>query len=1094
MSRVQAEYRGAMSPRRLTLLVLGALVALLGLPASALAQSPPTNDTAATPGAWQTTPYSVQLAGTDPDGGPVDMHWQLDSGPINVEADDTVITISAPGAYTFRTRAVDGEGLSSGWRDEPLRIDTVAPTDASTPATAAAASGWHLAPTSYEVRAVDITSGVDRVEWTLDGGAVQSGPNGSNVAIPTSGPHLLRTRAVDVAGNVSAWTDHVVRVDAVAPTDTTALPTGWRTAPVAVDVKGTDAHSGVDRVSWVINGGAPATGTPSGAFTISADGQHTVQTLVRDVAGNESGWTVHTVKIDTAAPTNLTDAPDAWTQAAHVEVKASDAVSGVDRVEWQIDGGPWLHGPSGSVVSFTATGQYQLATRARDVAGNLSTTRLETVRIDADPPTNTTAQPSNPVSNPYQVAVTGTDADSGVATVEWQVDGGAINSGASGDPATITGGGSHTLRTRVIDAAGNPSAWRTDTVTVDANLGDNVPPVDTTTAGSTTLWRNAPFTVTVQAVDAGSGVALIEYRRPGVLTGTTTTTASVLIADEGDNVLETRVTDHAGNRTSWRRQHFKIDTSLPVDTIDIPTGWQRANTFTLTATDAYSGVDDIEYTVNGGPDQVGNPGQVVTVGADGTYTIVSRVIDYAGHSSAYTTRTLKVDTVNPVNTSAVPAGGWLNAPLELVLSGTDLHFHTMQWRVDGGEVQDGGPAIVGEDGTHVLETRAVDEAGNVSAWRSDTVMIDAAAPANTTPAAPSGWRSTAYSVVIAGDDGAGSGVDRIERTIDGGAVSNDPNVTISGDGVHTLRSRIVDEVGHASAWREDVIRIDSAAPQVALSCSSAADAWSRGPATCGVTVDGGLSGVGSATVAGADGGTVAVGNGATVTVSDDGARQLRLEAVDGAGNAAAAEASVMVDRTAPAAGLSCAAAGGKYSCRADASDATSGVAALGWSADGGAFTTIAPGASFTVAKGKLTLRAVDVAGNETVTAPVTLAPAPAGARVRISSVPVYLAGHKNPDGMLGGLNAARSANGTVSLDVRPLAVGRGTYRVELRLKAGKRSRRVKRTYKVGSTGALPRLSASLSRATKTCRITLTVRKKAGKRWRKHAATRLVLKK
>ena len=96
--------------------------------------------------------------------------------------------------------------------------------------------------------------------------------------------------------------------------------------------------------------------------------------------------------------------------------------------------------------------------------------------------------------------------------------------------------------------------------------------------------------------------------------------------------------------------------------------------------------------------------------------------------------------------------------------------------------------------------------------------------------------------------------------------------------------------------------------------------------------------------------------------------------------------------------------------------------------------------------------------------------------------------------MLGGLNAARSANGTVSLDLRPLAVGRGTYRVELKLKAGKRSKSVKRTYKVGSTGALPRISASLSRATDTCKITLTVRKKAGKRWRKHAATRLVLKK
>ena len=96
--------------------------------------------------------------------------------------------------------------------------------------------------------------------------------------------------------------------------------------------------------------------------------------------------------------------------------------------------------------------------------------------------------------------------------------------------------------------------------------------------------------------------------------------------------------------------------------------------------------------------------------------------------------------------------------------------------------------------------------------------------------------------------------------------------------------------------------------------------------------------------------------------------------------------------------------------------------------------------------------------------------------------------------MLGALNAVRSANGTVSLDLRPLAVGRGRYRVEIALKSGKHAKKVKRSYTVGRTGALPRLSASLSKATQKCTITLTVRKQVGKRWRKHAGTRLVLAK
>ena len=170
-----------------------------------------------------------------------------------------------------------------------------------------------------------------------------------------------------------------------------------------------------------------------------------------------------------------------------------------------------------------------------------------------------------------------------------------------------------------------------------------------------------------------------------------------------------------------------------------------------------------------------------------------------------------------------------------------------------------------------------------------------------------------------------------------------------------------------------------------------------------------------------------------------------------------------------------------------------------WPPSAGAWTAASSrrsraGGSFTVAKGQVRLRAVDVAGNETITDPVTLAAIAKTVKVRISSVPVYLKGHKDADSMVGALNAVRSARGTVSVDLRPLAVGRGKYRVELSLKSGKHSKRFKRTYKVGRTGALPRISASLSKATAKTTITLTVRKQSGTHWRKHAGTRVVLAK
>ena len=1088
-----------MAHGRSPILLLIALVALFAVPASALAQGDPNvpvNTTDPSPGqVWLTSPYEVELTGTDVEDLDVDMQWRLGAaGAVTTVPTGSLVTISDQGQHQFETQALDDSGNVSGWRTEDLWIDMVEPTDATSPGT-----GWFPAPTTVSVDAVDITSGVDHIEYILDGAPVQSAANGFDVPVSGDGTHLLRTRAVDVAGNVSDWRDHTIRVDTVTPTDTTAVPSGWQTAPLSVSVTGADVHSGIDEVTWRIDGGTPTTTTTvPGSLTVSAEGEHTVETYVRDAAGHATGWKAHTVRIDTTAPANTTLPSDgAWRMSDyHVLVTATDSGSTLQRVEWRVDGGPWLNGPSGSQADVTGTGDHVLETRARDVAGNVSVTRSEPVRIDQVVPTNTTAPPpASPVGNPYQVAVTGTDAHAGVTGVEWQVDGGPTESGTV---ATVSGHGPHTLRTRVIDGAGNASGWRTDNITIDATLGDNQPPIDTTTAGSATVWRNAPIDVTVQAEDAGSGVAYVEWRIPGEpTTNSLADDPSFTFDEEGDHVLETRAFDVAGNGTSWRRQHYKVDLSVPVDTIDVPAGWQQANTFELSATDAFSGVDEVEYEIDGGPLQQGDDGDVVTVGADGSYTIVSRVIDNAGHSSAYTTRTLKVDSADPVNTTAVPGNGWSTEPLELELTGTDAlsGVEVMQWRVDAGEIRDGGPAIVDADGEHVLETRATDAAGNETDWRSDTVRIDATAPENTTPAPAAGWRKTPYTVVVSGDDGAGSGVDRIERTVDGGAASGDENVTITGDGVHILRTRIVDLVGHASVWRQDTIRIDSKAPTASLACNGGTKGWSRSAVTCTVGANGGPSGLSALKLSRNGAAAQAIASGKSVGLGT-GVHTLALAATDGAGNQGSAAAKVYVDATAPTAGLTCTPVGAKHSCRVDAADTTSGLDAVSWNVDGGAWTGIAAGGTFTVTEGKVAVRAVDVAGNAIVTAAASLtAPQDSSdATVKISSAPVYLAGERDAGGLVGALDAARSANGTVSLDLRPLAVGRGRYKVQVRMKAGKRRKTFKRAYKVGRGGTLPRLATSLSRADRRCTIKLVVRKRAGRKWRRYATTRLVLPK
>ena len=355
-------------------------------------------------------------------------------------------------------------------------------------------------------------------------------------------------------------------------------------------------------------------------------------------------------------------------------------------------------------------------------------------------------------------------------------------------------------------------------------------------------------------------------------------------------------------------------------------------------------------------------------------------------------------------------------------------------------------------------------------------------------------------MTIEGDDGAGSGIVTYEVKLDG-VTEPDRDVTVTGNGVHTIESRIVDNVGHASDWRTDTVRIDTVAPTASLACA-ASTGWNARAVSCTPTASGGPSGLSSLRIV-RNGVSSAAVSGHAVSLTTDGTHSLALYAIDGAGNTRpAVTATVKIDRTVPAASLSCAATSAPtgYTCKAAGSDRTSGLASVAYSLNGGAWTPVANGGSFAVAKGTVRVRALDVAGNQALTGPATLTERKAPVvvtdpvTVRSSTKPVYLAGSKDADSLVGALLAARSPNGTVSIDLRPLAVGRGKFKVEIKLMSGKHHRTVRKTYKVGRDGTLPRIAASLSKATAKTTVQLTVRKKSGRSWKRYATSKVVLAK
>jgi hypothetical protein len=1054
-------------------------------------------------GWFRTSPVRVTLSGHDGSPGTVTMDYQIDNAAVQTgKPIGQVLDFGIDGQWVLKTQAVDAAGTGSGMQPRPIKIDTAPPAN-----TTAVSAAWSNTSVPITVTGTDVGgSGVASVEWKLDGSAVQST---ASLVVSGDGTHSLETRITDVAGNTSGWRLDQVKIDSSAPSDSTAVSGAWimgNSAPVTIT--GTDDRSGIGTVQWVLDGVSGSSLSASYTLAVSGNGEHTLQTQVIDLAGNASGWSDHVVRIDSDPPSNLTPVIDpAWRSSdVIVRLDGADGGSGLKRMEWSLNGSAAKPEVAGTNITVSGTGGHTLRTRAVDMAGHASGWRTDLISIDKVAPTDLTATPpAGAVPSPYEVTVDGDDLHSFVDHVEWKIDGGPTQTGPDGSTVLLSGTRTFVFQTRIVDAAGNDSGWRSKTVTVDSSLpgGDTTPPIDTTSPP--TGWQTGDVALLLNGADAGVGISYMQFRRGGSSVATQAPGTTIPITGDGVHRVETRAVDGNGNRSNWRSHTIRIDTTVPVDDTVLPTGWTSSGTFRLAGQDSApgSGIENIEWEIESGASGFGPPGSDVAV-ADGDYVIRHRAVDLAGQVTPWVEGTLKVDAGAPVNTTPTPPAGWITSPWTATPSGTDAvsGFDHGEWRIDGGTVQT-GDVTLDADGPHLLETRAVDVAGKQSVWRQDDVQVDLNAPTDTTPAVPAGWRTDPWSVTPAAADGLGAGVDTLEWKLGAlGTPSSTFPIVVSDQGETTFYTRSTDLVGHISAWRPHVVKIDSVAPSVTLDCGDGA--WRRSAAACATAADGGPSGIASLTFTAA-GSARAVAPGAAGVVEADGEWPVTLDAVDGAGNAAQATGTVRVDRTPPTPALACAPAATPlgWDCSASATDAASGVASVRWRLDGGAWQAPAPGGGFSVQHGTVEVEATDVAGHVAVSAPSALAdrtpPVAARiARLRTRTVPVALRGTRGDDGMIGAfeLRTLRSdgRRPAAAADVRPLALGSGRFRVTVRLTSGQLTAKRVRTVRFGRRGGTtPRMGVALSGIKQVMHARLTVERRTGRRWKRVAAATTSMK-
>ncbi|MBL7738170.1 MAG: hypothetical protein JNK14_03055 [Chitinophagaceae bacterium] len=310
----------------------------------------------------------------------------------------------ANGSYTLTARARDAAGNSA--LSETVIVNVNNPSDTELPVISLSA------PTAGNVSGIVAISatatdnlGVTGVQFLLDGMELGT----EDVTAPYSfswntsgvsnGNHILSARARDAAGNTGVAADVIVTVN-----NDIEFPAISITAPAAGNVTGTitvsgnaSDNTGVAGVQFLLDGlnlGAEDLAAPYGiswnTITVS-NGSHTLTARARDAAGNTttSAEVIVTVNNDITPPSVNITAPAAGSVSGTINVSAnaSDNV-GVNGVQFLLNGANL--GAEDNTAPYTVSwntlmetsGNYTLTARARDAAGNLTTSAPVAVTVN----------------------------------------------------------------------------------------------------------------------------------------------------------------------------------------------------------------------------------------------------------------------------------------------------------------------------------------------------------------------------------------------------------------------------------------------------------------------------------------------------------------------------------------------------------------------------------------------------------------------------------------------------------------------------------------------------------------------------------------
>ncbi|MBI3408481.1 MAG: fibronectin type III domain-containing protein [Planctomycetes bacterium] len=516
--------------------------------------------------------------------------------------------LASTGALRIGGNAVWGEYFS-GLIDE-VRIYNVAltqaqiQTDMNTPIGAVSDTQPPIAPSNLTATAVSTTQinlswtastdnvGVTNylIERSQGAGstsfsqiATTTGTTFSNTGLTVGTVYNYRVRATDAAGNLSAYsaTATATTSDTQAPT----TPSNLAATPVSttqINLSWTASTDNVGVTNYLIERSqgagstsfsqiATTTGTTFSNTGLTAGTVYNYQVRATDAAGNLSAYsataTATTPAPDTIPPTVAMTAPADGTTVTGTVILSADASDdvGVAGVQFLLDGATL--GAEDTVAPYTVSwntatasrGTHTLSARARDAAGNLTTSA--TVSVNVVPQLVITAPANNTSITGPNIAVTYTSTGdlTGVDHAQFTLDGNPqlyedfdFNGSLS---ISNVAPGPHTLNGVLVATNRSPIAG-TDALAINFTVtaSDTTPPTVNMTAPADGALVAGTVTLNANASD-NVGVVGVQFLLDGVAVGPEDTSApysyswnSSSVAN-GSHTLSARARDAAANST-----------------------------------------------------------------------------------------------------------------------------------------------------------------------------------------------------------------------------------------------------------------------------------------------------------------------------------------------------------------------------------------------------------------------------------------------------------------------------------------------------------------------------------------------------------------